>query len=207
MISVLLWDCDGVLQHTARDWGAALDERGGPGLARRVFAAEGPALRGETTLAAALEVALVEHEATTGSRPVEVPELLAMWESVELDPDAVEVLGQVRSLGVSCHLATNQQDHRVRHMREVMGYDALVDGSFYSSLLGVTKPDPVFFERVLDALGVPAHDVGFVDDVVANVEAAAALGIRAVHHDPATGAAGLRRDLEPLVPGLVAVGA
>nr|WP_246297744.1 HAD-IA family hydrolase [Janibacter cremeus] len=99
-------------------------------------------------------------------------------------------------------LATNQQDHRVRVMREVHGYDDIVDGAYWSSEVGAMKPDAAFFEHVLDDPGVPADRVGFVDDVPVNVESARALGIRAVHHVPASGAAGLRQALQPLVPAL-----
>lgn len=205
-VEVLLWDCDGVLQHTRRDWWRHLDEVGGASFARRVFEAEQPALRGEEPLAVAMARACHEHEAATGQAPAtSVADLLAVWEHVELDEGAVDVLQAVRRRGVRCYLATNQHDHRVRHMREVMGYDALVDGAFYSSVVGVKKPDEEFFERVLAALdlaGDESHRVGFVDDVPANVAAARRLGIRAVHHDPASGVAGLVTDLVPLVPGL-----
>ena len=93
-----------------------------------------------------------------------------------------------------------------------MGYDALVDGSCYSSEVGAMKPDRAFFERVLADLDIDLDDpgevarVGFVDDLEANVEAAARLSIRAVRHVPSSGAPGLRRVLTPLVPSLTGRG-
>lgn len=203
-VDVLLWDCDGVLQHGRFDWRSRLDEAVRPGFAGRVFEAELPALRGERSLRGVLED-LLEQESTDGRVPVTVEELLETWEQFDLDPEAVAVLTAVRDHGVRCLLATNQQDHRVRFMRETHDYDDLVDGSYYSSEVGAMKPDPAFFEHVLDDLGVPADRVGFVDDVAANVESARSVGIRAVHHDPASGATGLVAALEPLVPDLVAV--
>ena len=59
----------------------------------------------------------------------------------------------------------------------------------------------------LDDLGLPGEQVGFVDDVPANVESARSVGIRAVLHDPASGAVGLVEDLTPLVPQLADLGA
>ena len=198
-VEVLLWDCDGVLQHGRFDWRVRLDSTVRPGFAEQVFRAELPALRGERPLRAVL-TDLLEDEGE--DPPVTVEDLLGIWEQFDLDPEAVAVLTAVRRLGVPCLLATNQQDHRVRHMREVRGYDDLVDGSYYSSELGAMKPDPEFFERILEDLDLPADRVGFVDDVPANVEAALSVGIRAVRHDPVSGAAGLVEDLVPLVPGL-----
>lgn len=202
-VEVLLWDCDGVLQHGRFDWRARLDDAAGEGFAERVFEAELPALRGERPLRQVLED-LLEHEPTDGQTPVTVEDLLDVWEQFDLDPEAVAVLTAVREHGVRCLLATNQQDHRVRHMREDRGYDELVDGSYYSSELGAMKPDPAFFEHILADLDLPAGRVGFVDDLRANVDAAQRVGIRAVRHDPASGATGLVGVLEPLVPGLAA---
>lgn len=202
-VEVLLWDCDGVLQHGRFDWRTHLDGAVRPGFAQRVFEAELPALRGERSLRAVLED-LLQREASRGRVPVTVADLLDIWEQFDLDPEAVAVLSAVRAHGVRCLLATNQQDHRVRFMRETHAYDDLVDGSYYSSEVGAMKPDPAFFEHILEDLDVPADRVGFVDDVPVNVAAARDAGIRAVHHDPASGAVGLVEVLEPLVPGLAA---
>lgn len=201
-VEVLLWDCDGVLQHGRFDWRSRLDGAVRPGFARRVFEAELTALRGERPLREVLEELLRLEQEQSDHVPISVEDLLAIWEQFDLDPEAIAVLTAVRDLGVPCMLATNQQDHRVQHMREVRGYDDLVDGSYYSSEIGAMKPDRIFFERVLDDLGLSGDRVGFVDDVAANVESARSVGIRAVLHDPASGAAGLVADLTPLVPGL-----
>lgn len=200
-VEVMLWDCDGVLQHGHVDWRERLDRTVAPGFARKVFEAELPALRGERSLRAVL-ADLVEQESRSGRLPVTVEDLLGIWEQFDLDLEAVALVEEVRRLGVRCLLATNQQDHRVRFMREVHGYDDIVDGAYWSSEVGSMKPDPAFFEHILDDLGVPADRVGFVDDVPANVESAHSLGIRAVHHEPTSGAAGLRRVLRPLVSAL-----
>lgn len=61
-----------------------------------------------------------------------------------------------------------------------------------SSDIGVRKPDPAFFERLLAELEVAAADVLFVDDREVNVEAARDVGLRAHRFD---GVEGLRRRL------------
>jgi HAD superfamily hydrolase (TIGR01509 family) len=45
--------------------------------------------------------------------------------------------------------------------------------------LGARKPDPAFYERLLDRLEVTAAEVAFIDDRVENVTAAAELGFAA----------------------------
>lgn len=191
-IVALLWDADGVLQHSRGGWRERLDTAGGPGFAEAVFTAEGPALRGEEPFADVLARLL-----RTWPADITVPELLGLWEDVDIDEAAVALVQRVRASGIRCFLATNQQDHRVRYMRTVLGYDEWFDGAFYSSELGAAKPSPDYFSRVLELLpteGAERADpatVGFIDDSAANVESALALGLRAVRHDPARGVAGL----------------
>lgn len=51
---------------------------------------------------------------------------------------------------------------------------------FYSSTIGLRKPDAAAFDHVVKAMGVPASRVLFFDDLPENVESARALGIKAV---------------------------
>lgn len=52
-----------------------------------------------------------------------------------------------------------------------------IDRVLASHHLGVRKPDAVFYERLLEATEVAAHEALFVDDRDVNVEAAERLGI------------------------------
>ena len=193
-VGVLLWDADGVLQHPRHEWRPRLDGWGGPGFAEALFDAEVPALRGEEPFRASLTRLLDARPEVTAT----VEDLLGLWEQVDGDPEAVALVAEVAASGVTCVLATNQQDHRRDFLRRTFGYDDVFSRSFYSCDLGAMKPEAAYFERVLDGLGIAladANTVGFVDDSLANVETARGLGIRAVHHDPATGVAGLRAAL------------
>jgi HAD superfamily hydrolase (TIGR01549 family) len=51
---------------------------------------------------------------------------------------------------------------------------------FYSSSIGMRKPDTAAFDHVVKAMGVPASRIVFFDDLTENVESARALGIKAV---------------------------
>ncbi len=83
-------------------------------------------------------------------------------------------LGQVTLLTnngplVEKHLATLAPD-----LVELFG-----DHLFTSSNYGARKPNPMVFERVLEAYGVAADDAFFADDLQVNVEGAASIGITA----------------------------
>jgi len=55
---------------------------------------------------------------------------------------------------------------------------------FFSSGIGLTKPEPGVFRHVLEALATNPADVTFIDDKHENVHSARALGINAIHHIP-----------------------
>jgi len=56
-------------------------------------------------------------------------------------------------------------------------FDGLVDELVVSAELGLAKPDPAAYVRLLGSLRLPAEHVLFVDDRQANVEAAVGVGM------------------------------
>lgn len=202
-ILAVLFDADGLLQHPKADWVerlAAYDTADGDGFLTALWEAEVPALRGEETLRDGLLRLLRERGLDEGR----VDELVDLWDNIEVDEEAWQVVRDVRATGITTCLATNQQEHRKGLMLE-LGYADLVDVAFFSCDLRAAKPDPEYFERILQHLGIERHDAGrvvFLDDVPANVEAAASVGIVARVHDPECGAEGLREVLRSAgVPG------
>lgn len=79
---------------------------------------------------------------------------------------------------VALHVASNYPVW-IEELRERFGLDERFDGVWASCDLGVRKPDPAFYARLLDKVGRPAAECLFVDDRPVNVEAAAAVGMRA----------------------------
>ena len=140
------------------------------------------------------QVATLERSALTGAGDfaANLGELLQTWRSsmsvddaiqilnqAEVEPGMLRAIAEIRESGVSCYLATNQQRHRAAYMSEVLGYRDVFDREFYSCWLGYAKPSTSYFERILEALGLEADQVLFIDDHPANVEAALAVGLRA----------------------------
>lgn len=59
------------------------------------------------------------------------------------------------------------------------GLDDRVDGVVASCEVGVRKPEPAFYEHLLETVGHPAHACLLVDDRQENCDAAEAAGMRA----------------------------
>ncbi len=123
-----------------------------------------------------------EHDALWGHLGIDKP--YGWWHGVtyaldDLYPDALDCLRKVRELGLRVGIVGNQTQALEAWARE----SALpVDVVSSSASLGVRKPDPVFFERVVELMGCRAGEVVYVGDRVDNdVLPAAAAGLVAVH--------------------------
>ena len=123
-----------------------------------------------------------EHTALWGHLGIEEPP--RWWSEIpysidDLYPDALDCLIRVRALGLRVGIVGNQTE-----ALEAWARDAALPADVISSSasLGVRKPDPVFFEKVVELMGCPAGEVAYVGDRVDNdVLPAAAAGLVAVH--------------------------
>lgn len=95
------------------------------------------------------------------------------------DPRVEELIRTLQRRGsrVVCGTNTFAGHYRI-HMEG--GDYRVFDRVYASHLMGVAKPDPEFFRRILRAESWRPEEVTFVDDMAKNVEAAAGLGIHAI---------------------------
>jgi putative hydrolase of the HAD superfamily len=177
---VVLWDADGVLQRVPDGWEEsmrpALEGRldDVDGFLAQAFGEERSALTGEVRWLEVLP-GLLDRWGVGDA----YDEVLTVWLTIEEVPGARDLVRALRSAGVRCYLASNQDEHRGRHMHRRLGYADLLDGAFYSYRLGLAKPDPAYFARIVEELGATPDDLLFVDDNLANVESARTVGLRA----------------------------
>jgi HAD superfamily hydrolase (TIGR01509 family) len=84
-------------------------------------------------------------------------------------------------------LSNSNALHWPRVMDE-LGLGALFEHRFVSHLIGKIKPDRDAFEHVIEALDCAPDSILFLDDNLANVEAARSAGMRAARVDGVVGA-------------------
>ena len=197
VIENILFDADGVIQQATQHWQPAFqvalslkDESQAKAVLEDVFAAETEALESDGGFAERLEKVLAKWE-----RPGLVLEALNVMHAIEVHQDVMQVVQAVRRSGIPCHIASNQQTSRAKHMSEGLNYRSLFDTEFYSCFVGVAKPKISYFEKVVEKLGCNASAVLFHDDRVENVAAAKQAGLSATVFYGADGAATLKRRL------------
>ncbi len=177
-IKAILFDADGVIQTTHPPFLEKLaamlppGDTGVEGFVEQVVALEKSGLTGSGNFAASLGELLQQRRS-----PLSVADALQTLNTVKVDPGMLDAVAEIRRSGILCCLASNQQRHRAKYLSETLGYRDMFDAEFYSCRLGVAKPDGAYFERILDAIGLDADQVLFLDDHRANVEGALAVGL------------------------------
>jgi glucose-1-phosphatase len=78
---------------------------------------------------------------------------------------------------------SNSVDGARREETRRYAFPDLVNDIIYSHEVGLAKPDPAIYELACERLGVKPPEAAFVDDVPANVDGAAAVGLHAVLHE------------------------
>ena len=96
----------------------------------------------------------------------------------------IEYMRELRGRGLRMALLTNNVREWEPHWRaKLPDIDEIFEVVVDSAFVGMRKPDPEIYRLTVERLGdgIGAVECAFVDDVEVNCEAAAALGMTAVH--------------------------
>ncbi len=96
-------------------------------------------------------------------------------------PSMVELAQTARAAGIVVALLSNSYGLDPYNPYVETGVWNLFDVRVISEAEGVAKPDPEIYERTLARMGLPGTECVFVDDHLANLGPAEALGITTVH--------------------------
>lgn len=114
-------------------------------------------------------------------RRIAVIEHQAMASRMYVPQQSLQVLDALRRRGLHIGLVSNAHflPEMMRHDIERFGVAAYVDDAVFSSEIGVRKPHPDIFRKVLDALGVEPAAALFVGDRLADdISGAQAAGMQ-----------------------------
>ncbi len=189
-ISAVLWDFGGVILSSPFE--AFNDYEVAAGLPKdlvRTINATNP----NTNAWAMLERSEVDHgefcalfnaEALALGHQVDADKVMRMLHG-SVRPEMVAALDRVKAAGFATALLTNnfvsnatkidpKRDAEIRAI--IARFDAVVE----SSVVGVRKPDPAFYERACELLDVKPSACVFLDDLGVNLKPAAAMGMRTI---------------------------
>lgn len=110
-----------------------------------------------------------------------IDELLTFWFDGEKDINQtlLDKTKELRKEGYEIYLVTNNEKYRVDFLWNIIGLKNYFDGMFSSAELGLKKPNPEFYLKVLKILHTTPDQVIFMDDDEENVESAKNIGMDA----------------------------
>lgn len=93
-------------------------------------------------------------------------------------PDMMSLVRRAKGHGIRTALLSNSWG--MNYPADL--FDGMFDALVISGEVGMRKPDREIYEYALEAIALPAEQCVFIDDLMPNVQAAAALGMVAIHH-------------------------
>lgn len=114
-----------------------------------------------------------------------VNDFLELWFQSEhiIDNRLITYIQTLRSKGINCSVATNQERNRAEYMRIQMGFNKLFNKIYASSHLGYIKSNRNFFAKVMQDLpSIQKEEILFWDNSIGNILVAKRFGINAEHY-------------------------
>lgn len=179
-ISTILFDADGVLQYPGVDYKQAFSKLLGSRMHEAdqffldIFFAERLSLAGGSDFQNDLIDLLKRWNLSQDAEQV-----LKISTQIKTNESILAMIGALRSAGIKCCLASNQQAYRARFMSETLEYSKCFDREFYSCDIGFVKPDERYFQSIITKLGVSPSSILFIDDQESSVMAARVTGLNA----------------------------
>ncbi|WP_328806694.1 HAD family hydrolase [Streptacidiphilus fuscans] len=120
--------------------------------------------------------------------------LAALSADIRPDTRMVDAIGRLHAAGVPVALVSNALGDDL--YRDV-DLPALCDVAVISSEVGERKPGRRIYTIACERLGVASQDCVLIDDLVQNLDGAARLGIRGLHHVDSAATVGILQRLFP----------
>ncbi|MGE5641674.1 MAG: HAD family hydrolase [Byssovorax cruenta] len=93
----------------------------------------------------------------------------------------IEIMKRLKKAGYQLYGLSNWSAETFPMARRKYDFFNLLDDIVISGEVGAIKPEPAIFEIMLKRIGRPASECLFIDDALANIEAARAMGFATVH--------------------------
>lgn len=175
-IRAVCFDVGETLIDETREWNGWADFLGVPRLT--LFTALGVTMERGQSLRRVFEIFRPDIDFSTVRQVRAQQGWRYTFEHDDLYPDARACLTDLRARGYKVLIAGNQPKEAEGALRAL---DLPADFIASSAGWGVSKPDPRFFDNVIEAAGVPASEIAYVGDRVDNdVVPARAAGMTAV---------------------------
>jgi putative hydrolase of the HAD superfamily len=125
--------------------------------------------------------ALANLERRTGRPKAELADLFGtIRESLEPKADTVALIERLAERQIPLYCLSNMSAGTFRYLREKHAFWTAFRGIIISGEIKMMKPEPEIFEYLLRRFELSAAETMFIDDLLPNIQAAQALGLRTI---------------------------
>lgn len=138
---------------------------------------------------------LTEHEFFREAKTIfphwiSYPTMKSIWNSMlgRIPEKKIHLLHKIRKAGYAQVLCSNTNETHIRHIWQTHGpfvtrrFKDAFQKLYMSYEYNLRKPEPEFFNLILDQMGWLASETILVDDNEHNIDAASALGMHVLHY-------------------------
>lgn len=127
------------------------------------------------------QAAIERGAARTGLPRSEIERLLLhVPHSLQLIPETLVLIQSLKANGSNIYALSNMHAASIEHLEREHSFWDLFDGRLISCRVRLIKPEPAIYKHLLDHYELLAEETIFIDDMDANLKAAAACGIRTI---------------------------
>jgi putative hydrolase of the HAD superfamily len=170
---IVRWD---PIRISTRTFGA---ERSTPEFVGSIFGPETwlPLNRGELTATQAKEA----YQDRLGLSAAEADKLFYnINDSLDLLTDTIALMERLQRAGFRIFALSDNVHEIVHYLKQRYDFWRFFEGAVISAEIGLLKPSPAIFLHLLETHALRAEECVFLDDVLANVEGARAVGMQAL---------------------------
>ena len=93
----------------------------------------------------------------------------------------VEILANLKKNNVPLFILSNWSAETFPKAQAIFDFLKWFDGKIISGEVGLIKPDPAIYRLLLNTYNLSPNNTIFIDDKIANVDAAKRMGIKGIH--------------------------
>ena len=106
------------------------------------------------------------------------------FERKYLDDEMMHIIMQIRTKGLICCIATDQEENRARYLLQSLNFNTVFDAQFISCFIGVRKCNTLYWDHVVGHFSnhknrIKPYEIAFFDDIKRNIDTALRHGIKA----------------------------
>ena len=122
--------------------------------------------------------------ARTGLSEIDIREFIeGVPAALVADTSVVALVRRLHAVGHRLFCLSNMPELSMEHLERAYDFWEVFSGAVISSRVGHCKPEPAIYEHLIATYQLDPADTVFIDDVPANVAAAATFGIRTIRFE------------------------